>query len=240
MSIEQVNSSDFDYDKILATQEVAYIGKSNITISEYDTSAACVVKVGSRFEVGGSLFKVLTSDESPTGYSSISNSTTFYLYYDVSEEEFAYAETVPTWSDAYQGWYNGADRYFFSMYKDSGGTLYQDKDFLISKSNSRIHGNLFIEDGLLTLTTATGGTYQGLKSLIVNMLNISSLSTISGSTSLSDTDTVIVGISPTINNSTIYITGNRYYSAANQWDIICTLSASYTGAARAVVWYYEV
>ena len=79
MSIEQVNSAAFDYDVMLATLEVAYVGKADITISEYDSTAAPVVKIGSKFENNGALFKVLTGDETPTGYAGISSSTVFYL-----------------------------------------------------------------------------------------------------------------------------------------------------------------
>ena len=76
----------------------------------------------------------------PTGYAGITNSTTFYLYYDESASVFIYSNTAPTWSDVLQGWYNGNDRAFFSMYKDSGGTLYQSKSSLgqASKTLSRV------------------------------------------------------------------------------------------------------
>jgi len=100
-------------------------GLNTISLSNYSTTAAPGVKVGSVFENNNATFLVETGDETPTGYAGISNSTTFYLYFDFSEDEFLYAEAVPTWNDALQGYYNGNDRAFFSMYKDSGGTLYQ-------------------------------------------------------------------------------------------------------------------
>lgn len=129
MAIEQINSAAFDYDVMLATIEGAYVGKSNITISEFDSDAAPDVKVGSKFEVNGALFKVLTADETPTGYAGIANSTTFYIIYDVSAGAFVFTSVTPTWNDALQGWYEvgETDRYFFSMFKDSGGTLYERK-----------------------------------------------------------------------------------------------------------------
>ncbi len=129
MAIEQINTAAFDYDMMLSFIEGTNIGKSNITISEYDSTAAPVVKVGSKFEVNGALFKVLTADETPSGYAGISNSTTFYIMYDVSGEEFIFTSVSPTWNDALQGWYESGqtDRYFFSMFKDSGGTLYEQK-----------------------------------------------------------------------------------------------------------------
>lgn len=169
MAIEQVNTSDFDYDEMLATIEAAYVGKADITISEYDSTAACVVKVGSKFEVGGALLKVLTADETPTGYSGISVSTTFYLYYDVSGAEFIFSETAPTWSDANQGWYNGADRAFFSMYKDSGGTLYEDKLVLIHKSKNQISGGLQTDNMILKTKVLEIGDWDMSSTYSVNV-----------------------------------------------------------------------
>ena len=173
MAIEQINSAAYDYDVMLATLEGAYVGKADITISAYDTTAAPDVKVGSKFEVSGALFKVLTADETPTGYAGISVSTTFYLVYDTSGAAFVYTEVAPTWNDALQGWYGtGAeanDRYFFAMYKDSGGTLYQNKIKLSDNGDISIRtkiieigdwdmdadGNLDVNHGLALTTIRT-------------------------------------------------------------------------------------
>lgn len=129
MAVEQINSAAFDYDMMLSFIEGTNIGKAEITISEFDSTAAPVVKVGSKFEVNGALFKVLTADETPSGYSGIAISTTFYIMYDVSGGEFVFTSVAPSWNDALQGWYETGetDRYFFSMFKDSGGTLYGNK-----------------------------------------------------------------------------------------------------------------
>ena len=151
MSIEQINTAAFDYDMMLAFIEGTVIGKADITISEFDSTAALVVKVGSKFEVNGALFKVITADYDPVAtYAGISNSTTFYLMYDVSAGTFVYTETVPSWNDALQGWYETGetDRYFFSMFKDSGGTLYQNKwkiggELELYNVKSTIQGNKF-------------------------------------------------------------------------------------------------
>lgn len=117
------------------TEAASPKGYSAVTISEYDTEAAPDVKAGSVFDNNGATITVAT-DTTPTGYSGISVSTTFYLYYDESASAFIYSSTAPTWSDSLQGWYNGTDRALFSMYKDSGGTLYQEKKALQNKSDS--------------------------------------------------------------------------------------------------------
>ena len=130
MAITQLNTADFDYAMMLNVINKSYKGKADITLSAFDTTAAPDVKVGSVFEDNGAIFIVDTADITPTGYAGITNSTTFYLYYDESASVFIYSNTAPTWSDVLQGWYNGNDRAFFSIFKDSGGTLYQSKSKL--------------------------------------------------------------------------------------------------------------
>jgi hypothetical protein len=130
MSIEQLNTTALgatDVTLMAAAIDKNSKGLAQITISEYDSDSACVVKVGSVFECNGATFLVSGTDETPTGYDDITVSTAFYLYYDESEDEFIYSETAPTWSDSLQGWYNGNDRAFFSMYKDSTGVYYNRK-----------------------------------------------------------------------------------------------------------------
>ena len=130
MAVRQINTADYDYAMMLNVINKSYKGKADITLSAFDTTAAPDVKVGSVFEDNGAIFIVETSDITPTGYAGITNSTTFYLYWDESGTAFIYSNTAPTWSDVLQGWYNGNDRAFFSMFKDSGGTLYQAKNRL--------------------------------------------------------------------------------------------------------------
>ncbi len=126
---------DSNLTAMMASINKSYKGKSEITLSNYDNDTAPAVKVGSTFDCNGAIYLVETSDETPSGYSGITNDTMFYLVFDVSALGFVYTETAPTWSDSKQGWYNGNDRYFFSMYKDSGGTLYQQK-YLLSQQNN--------------------------------------------------------------------------------------------------------
>ena len=162
MAITALNDysiGDSNLNGIMTTLDKTYKGKAEITLSNYDADTAPVIKVGSVFEDNGALFIIDTSDITPTGYSGISNSTTFYLMYDDSASAFVYTSSAPTWSDALQGWYSGNDRYFFSMYKDSGGTLYQLKQEL---GKQKIPGST-IED--LTINNDLAGntaTYTGL------------------------------------------------------------------------------
>ena len=141
-----------DYDRLLDNTQYlktelakASKGKADITISEYDTTAAPDVKAKSVFENNGTVTEVAT-DTTPTGYAGISSGTTFYTYWDESESVFIYSAAAPTWSDLLQGWYNGNDRAFFSMYKDSGGTLYENKSLLSCQNNISLNGSLSLYD----------------------------------------------------------------------------------------------
>jgi len=140
MAITEISDygiGDNNFTSFMNSLDVTRLGQSSVTISEYGTDDAPDVKVGSWFECNGALYQVATADETPSGYAGISTSSEFYMYYDDSEGEFAYSGTVPTWSDTKQGWYhptNVNDRAFFSMYKDSGGTLYQEKTALQDES----------------------------------------------------------------------------------------------------------
>ena len=146
MSVRQINTANYDYAMMLEVINKSYKGKADITISEYDTTAAPSVKVGSVWEDNGAIFILETADMTPAeaGYNAVASSTTFYLYYDESAEVFIYSETAPTWSDALQGWYHNNDRAFFSMYKDSGDTLYEDKNLLLAQNNFEVPNDLTV------------------------------------------------------------------------------------------------
>lgn len=180
MAITQLNDygvGDFNLTAIINTIGKTYKGKADITISEYDTTAAPDVKVGSVFENNGAIFIVDTSDITPTGYAGISNSTTFYLYFDESGTTFIYSSTAPTWSDSLQGWYNGNDRALFSMYKDSGGTLYERKNVLLAQNNYEFSNNISIDT--ITEKTASAGV------TIDDVLNVDTIAEKTASTGVS-------------------------------------------------------
>ncbi len=168
MSIEQVNQfgiGNTDFNSMMETLNKSYKGKSDITLSNYDNDLVPVVKAGSVFDNNGAIFIVNESDETPVDYGTISNSTKFYLYYDESEVEFAYSETIPNWDDAKQGWYNANDRALFSMFKDSGGTLYQSKTALQQESfprnlslNTLDTDNIALKRKVITGTTVASAT----------------------------------------------------------------------------------
>jgi len=166
MAVRQINTADYDYAMMLETINKSYKGKADITISEYTTSAAPDVKVGSVWEDNGAIFILETADMTPAvaGYNAIANSTDFYLVYDVSASVFIFSSSAYTWSDALQGFYNGNDRAFFKMYKDAGGTLYQQKRLLLPQNNYEVDGFLkydckrITSDNYIAGATTTSGT----------------------------------------------------------------------------------
>ena len=136
MAINQINTANFDYAMMLSVINLSYKTQADISITNYDNDSAPQVTAGSIFVNNGAQFENTTL-ATPTGYAGITNSTEFYLYYDESGGVFIYSNTAPTWSDAKQGLYNGNDKVFFSMYKDSGGTLYQNKNKYIGRYKER-------------------------------------------------------------------------------------------------------
>ena len=198
MAINQINTANFDYAMMLSVINLSYKGKADITLSAYSTTAAPDVKVGSVFEDNGAIFIVDTSDITPTGYAGITNSTTFYLYYDESASVFIYSNTAPTWSDVLQGWYNSNDRAFFSMFKDSGGTLYENKRLLLSQNNFNMPNDLNVENDL---------TVQNDLTIIDNIIfpaygNIGTL-VLAGSTAHSTSTEYLPGT--TVNGNTLIV-----------------------------------
>ena len=129
MAIVQQNPATNDIAKLITNVNKAYIGQNDVTITNYDGTGAPQVTAGSTFDNNGTQW-VNDALATPTGYAGIASSTTFYLYYDESGNVFIFASTAPTWSDAKQGYYNGNDRALFSMFKDAGDTLYENKTLL--------------------------------------------------------------------------------------------------------------
>lgn len=129
--------SNFDKKMLLSVlRTLLSVPYMQVSLSNYDNDSAPAVKQGSSFDSKGVPVDI-GSDLTPTGYAGISNSTTFYVYWDESAGSFIYSATVPTWTPLYQGWYNGDDRALFSMYKDSTGNLYESKQVLNNVSMSQ-------------------------------------------------------------------------------------------------------
>lgn len=108
----------------IETQRTGYLA---VSFDGIRSASAIGVAVGSKVEVGGSLFYV-TATEEPSGFSAITTARTCFVYAVVAGSgstasiHFDYSETEPTWSDAYQGFYNSADRAVGQCFK-AGTTI---------------------------------------------------------------------------------------------------------------------
>jgi hypothetical protein len=99
------------------------------------------------------LYVVSGSAESISGIAGIANSTTFYVYYDVSGGVFLASTTAPTFDKEKRGWYNGNDRALFRIYKDSGGEY--DERTQLSIGNIRKFVRTFTSSGSFVVPSGT-------------------------------------------------------------------------------------
>jgi len=151
MAIEQQNVfgiDNFDLTSIQDTLKATYKGKNDISLSNYDNDLEPVVRTGSVFENDGDVYLITESDISPSAYGGIAPDSYFYLFHDKSSNSFIYGSFAPSWSYDKQGWYFGDARAFFKLFKDAGGTLYQEKLLLLSRNNIKTAGNFSIEKNL--------------------------------------------------------------------------------------------
>jgi hypothetical protein len=117
-----VNPSLTDWQNSIARDNASSRGFAEVDLDDYEDGAtAPKVAVGSRFDNNGALYVVSGAAESISGIAGISNSTTFYVYFDVSAGVFLASTTAPTFDKEKRGWYNGNDRALFRIYKDSSG-----------------------------------------------------------------------------------------------------------------------
>ncbi len=81
------------------------------------------VAEGTRFELNSVLFEC-NDDEPITGWASIPVSTICYVYAvpGVTVPSFEYSTVEPTFDVAKGGWYNGANRALFRLYKTATST----------------------------------------------------------------------------------------------------------------------
>jgi len=140
MSVDFLNDYEIgnvNFNPMMESLDKTFKGKANITISNHNNDDAPAIKAGVVFECSGSLYIVTSDDEEPTGYSGISDSSFFYLVFDSSTKTFYYTEDLPTYDDGRQGWYRSTEnnKYFYRMYKDSTGLLYQKKRKLVEQNN---------------------------------------------------------------------------------------------------------
>jgi hypothetical protein len=122
-------------DWATAWEQVEYTrkGKMGLSLTNYDNTSLPAIASGSWTEVAGSIYK-WTSEEVISG--SLSSSAINYIKLvpsgsgDTAIVTATWTASAPTWSDSYQGWYNGTSRYIAAIFYD--GTYYLHKSILKS------------------------------------------------------------------------------------------------------------
>lgn len=156
-----------EWTKEVELNEKISKGYAQITLSDYaDGATSPDIQAGSKYEVNGSYFET-TSAQTPTGWGGISNSTQAYIKAVPSGSgnsttiTWTYTDTTPTWSDTKQGYYDGNDRYFFAIYKDSSGE-YDNREKYLTPENNILEGNATVD----IIKLAKGNVVEGATSVV--------------------------------------------------------------------------
>jgi hypothetical protein len=94
---------DTDILALQLTSDANFVGKHNVSLTNYNTTGLPAIAAGSIVECNGALYE-FTSEEAITG--SPSNGTVYIqIVPDTTTCTAAFTNTAPTWSDAKQGFY---------------------------------------------------------------------------------------------------------------------------------------
>lgn len=124
------------------------LGYNGISFTDMGNGASAPsIAAGSKIEIGGALFTFASDEDidSTTQWAGIGASTQVYCYCSVSGATVTaiLATTLPTWDDAKQGFYNGENRCYGSIYKDSGGN-YDDRSIWLNNGLGISHAGVHI------------------------------------------------------------------------------------------------
>jgi len=114
------NPQTVDWQALLSKLVKACGGAEVCRLTNWDNTSEPLVAAGSRFELNGSFFEVIT-DEAILGWAGISDGATAYVYATPSGSTaaFSYSSTAPAWDSAKGGWFNGTARALFKLYRTS-------------------------------------------------------------------------------------------------------------------------
>jgi hypothetical protein len=131
---------DTDILALQLTSDANFVGKHNISLTNYDTTGVPAIAAGSIVECNGALFE-FTADEAVTG--TPSNGTVYIqIIPSTTTCTAAFTNTAPTWSDAKQGFYGtGAAanyRYLEFEMTRSSATVYSNKHTFTHDDNVKL------------------------------------------------------------------------------------------------------
>lgn len=129
LSVIYIPDTGESWDNAWEASEYGRKGDMSISLTGYDTTSAPLVASGSWFEAAGSIFKC-TSDDTPSGTPSgglayikmVTSGSTSTLIATPT-----WTNTVPAWSDSYQGYYIDTYRVVAGCYYVAGDTSYNAK-----------------------------------------------------------------------------------------------------------------
>jgi hypothetical protein len=145
---------DTDILALQLTSDANFVGKHNVSLTNYDTTGVPAIAAGSIVECNGALFE-FTADEAVTG--TPSNGTVYIqIVPSTTTCTAAFTNTAPTWSDAKQGFY-GTEvaanyRYLEFEMTRSSATVYSNKHTFTHDDNVKLDK---LAVNTLTATTLT-------------------------------------------------------------------------------------
>lgn len=123
------------------------LGHISMSWNNWTTNTEPTITKGSKIEISGSLFNFPADEDMDPGanWAGFGNDTIVYCKLTVSGTSCTsvLTATAPTWNDEKQGWYDGADRYYGVIYKDSGGN-YTQKTILLNEELGYTNGGLSV------------------------------------------------------------------------------------------------
>ena len=125
-------------------------GYVEVSLTNHDNTSEPAIAAGSRLEISQEGYSN-SIEEAITGWGAISNDTQAYIKLVPSgaEADPEFTDVVPTFNEAKAGWYDGNDRYIFSVYK-TDATTYTDKLLLKNRHNYNFSEKVHIEGRFTT------------------------------------------------------------------------------------------
>lgn len=144
MSSVQINyysNSDVSIIDLMNTADASFIGRHQVSLTNYDNTSLPAIAAGSIVENNGGLFKFTTE----TAISGSPSDGTVYIYLVPSGDPAlgtatvtpTFTNTAPTWSDSKQGWYgtSGSANYRYLEFKITKSTTYYVKSHFYDKTS---------------------------------------------------------------------------------------------------------
>ena len=154
--INNYTQIDTNILELQLTQDANFIGKHNLSLTNYTSTAVPQIAAGSYLEVSGTLYEFLT-DETITGSPS-DGATYIYVIPATGTCTAEYTNTGPTWSDSKQGYYGtgaSANYRYLEFYMVKSGSSYTKYNYRFARDNMYFPSSITTPTGSITTLTAT-------------------------------------------------------------------------------------